>query len=471
MPRKTNALWFFFALVGGGVGVWWTKRVSDDAWHAALVAAGVVIALAVYYVLNDEDAPEEEGDNVYYLGLLFTLISLVFSLVELFSADNDAVRNPEKIHALLENFGVAMTSTIAGIAGRVAVQNWQRIGSARKAESGEHTALAEVPPAGASFGDLENFNRHALGKIARELTQGANALARFHRIVRQHASETERLLRDNREAFQRESTEFRDVLQRNAEAFAQELQSKAKNTLETVGGSFGAAAKQAEALPERLRSAHDQYLAEVIETSRSFHDEIRSASDESRDALQKNFDTAAKQSMSLAQNASAAYERISKSLDSLETGLGAVSDASMAFGKSAGDAASATTNLEAEVEKLRISLAAVDAGADAIKGMLDAIGELDTRIRAGSDTEQMAASVRQIGERLETIVGQSGVAIEQAARATEVFEAFARSLRTTELESRRTIEALRVLANEAETRVETLRQHERKRRRIWPFSR
>ena len=49
--------------------------MSDDAWHAALVAAGVVIALAVYYVLNDEDAPEEEGDNVYYLGLLFTLIS------------------------------------------------------------------------------------------------------------------------------------------------------------------------------------------------------------------------------------------------------------------------------------------------------------------------------------------------------------------------------------------------------------
>ncbi len=30
-------------------------------------------------MLNDEDAPEEEGDNVYYLGLLFTLLSLMFS--------------------------------------------------------------------------------------------------------------------------------------------------------------------------------------------------------------------------------------------------------------------------------------------------------------------------------------------------------------------------------------------------------
>ena len=115
-PKRTNALWFFVALLGGGAGVWWTKSAFSNAWIAATVAAGVVLALIAYYMLNDEDAPEEEGDNVYYLGLLFTLISLMFTLVELFGSDTDAVRNVEKIRVLLENFGIALTSTIVGIA-------------------------------------------------------------------------------------------------------------------------------------------------------------------------------------------------------------------------------------------------------------------------------------------------------------------------------------------------------------------
>ena len=125
-------MWFFVAFLGGGAAVWWTKSAFANAWFAAMVAAGVVLTLMIYYILNDEDAPEEEGDNVYYLGLLFTLISLMFTLLELFGSDIDPVRSAENIRTLLENFGIALTSTVVGIAGRVAVQNWQRTGSAEK---------------------------------------------------------------------------------------------------------------------------------------------------------------------------------------------------------------------------------------------------------------------------------------------------------------------------------------------------
>ena len=130
MPKGANALWFFVALFGGGAAIWWTKSVSEDAWIAAAVAAGVVLLLTVYYVLNNENAPEEEGDNVYYLGLLYTLLSLMFALVELFGSGSGAARDPDNIHTLLEHFGIALTSTVVGIAGRVAVQNWQRAGFA-----------------------------------------------------------------------------------------------------------------------------------------------------------------------------------------------------------------------------------------------------------------------------------------------------------------------------------------------------
>ena len=466
-PKRTNAFWFFVALVGGGAGVWWTKSTFGDAWIAAIVAAGVVLVLTIYYVLNDEDAPEEEGDNVYYLGLLFTLISLMFTLLELFGGDTDGERNAEKIRALLENFGIALTSTIVGIAGRVAVQNWQRAGSTGSPDFAEHTAVPPLPPAGAGSRDMERFNRHLLGMIARDLTQGANALARFHRIVRNHASDSEEHLRNHSESLKRESAAFKDTLQRNAEAFAQDLKKQAENTLDSIGSSLGAAAKQAEDLLDRVESAHDDYLAEVRDVTRSFRDEIRSTSGQSLDALKRNFDAAAQQSLSLTQNLSAVHEQIGEVLDRLGSSLGDASDASAVFGSSADQAATSTVALKSEIESLRTALAAVHPAAEAMTGVLDAMRELHTRIIAGRDTEQTAEAVRQIGETLRTIAVDGAAAAKQAEKAAEVFNAFKQSLRTTEEETRRAAETLRVLADEAEARTENLRQSQGSGLRFW----
>ena len=471
IPKRTNAFWFFVALFGGGASVWWTKTAFDNAWFAATVAAGVVLALAIYYLLNDEDAPEEEGDNVYYLGLLFTLISLMFTLVELFGADTDAVRNAEKIRTLLENFGIALTSTIAGIAGRVAVQNWQLTGSAGRPEFAEDTVVGSLPAAGASSQDLERFNRHLLGRIARDLTQGANALARFHRIVRSHASDSEDYLRDHSETLKRENAAFRDTLQRDAETFTQELKTHAEITLAAVGGSLGTAAKRAETLLERIQSAQDSFLAETREVTRSFHEEIRSASGESLDSLRRNFDAASKQSLSLAQSLTTVHDRIGESFDSLGSGLKHASDASAAFGDSAEQAAKSHAVLESELEKLLTVLAALRAGAEAMTGILDAVGEVDARIRAGRDTEQTVAAVQQMGETLRTVAADGAAAAEQAAKAAALVDALTRRLQTTEGETRHAVEALRSVANEAETQVETLRQHQGSRLGFWKRSR
>ena len=459
--KRTNALWFFVALLGGGAGIWWTKSAFADAWIAAVVAAGVVLALTVYYVLNDEDAPEEEGDNVYYLGLLFTLISLMFSLVELFGADTDIVRNAGNFRGLLENFGIALTSTVVGIAGRIAVQNWQRTASAGETELADDAMVPAPPPAGASSHDLEMFNRHLLGRIARDLTQGANALARFHRIVRSHASDTEDHLRNHSEAMKRESAEFKDALERNAEAFTQELRSQAETTLDAVGRSLTAAAKQAEDLPARLQSAHDGYVAEVRELTHSFHDEVRSASGKSLETLQQNFEAAAKQSLSLTQSVSTAHERIDETLDRLRSGLGDASDASAALGNSARDAAKSTTILVGEVDKLRTNLAEIHTRTDAMTGLLDAMLELDARMRTNGNTVQTAAAVRKIGEFLQTMTADAAAAAERAAKAAELFDTLAQSVQMTQAETQRAADALRILANAAEARTESLSQRPR----------
>lgn len=519
MTKRTNALWFFVALFGGGIAVWLTKTAFANAWLAAMVAAGVVFALIIYYLFNDEDAPEEEGDNVYYLGLLFTLISLMFTLVELFGPDTDAVRNAEKIRVLLENFGIALTSTVVGIAGRVALLNWQRAASSESQESDEGTAF---PTSGANAQDLEAFNRHLLGRIARDLTQGANALARFHRIVRSHATDSEDHLHNHSQMLKRESIEFKNTLQRNADTFAQELKSQAESTLQAVGGSLDAVAQQAEALLERLQSAHEGYLAEVRETTRSFHDEVQSASGQSLDvlrenfntaaqqaetlperlqavhdgyvaeilettrsfhdgiqsansqnldALQRNSDAAAKQSRSLVENLSAVNERIDKAFDNFESGLRHASDASATLSNNANQAAKSTALMEEEVGKLRTALAPLHAGTEAVMGMVDVIGELDARIRAGRETEQTAAAVQQIGETLRTITAEAAAATEHAARAAELIETLTGSMQTTEGETRRAAEELSVLASEAEAQTKNLRQRQGSGFRFWNRSR
>lgn len=467
MPKRTNALWFFFALFGGGAFILWSKNAFPKGWFAASIAAGVVLALAVYYMLNDEDAPEEEGDNVYYLGLLFTLISLMYTLVELFSDSTDVVHSTEKIRSLLENFGIALTSTVVGIVGRVMVQNWQRTGAIKEPKFPDDS---EIPPPSlvdANSRDLESFNRQLLGRIARDLTQGANALARFHRIVRSHASDSEEHLRNHSEVLKQESIAFKDTLQRNAEIFSQELKSQANNTLSTVGESLGSVAKQAEDLLEQLHIAREGYLNDLRETTQVFHDEVRSSSGQSLNALQRNFDDAAKKSHTLVQDVSTSYEQVSKEYDRLNSVLGYASNASEALGNSANNAAKSTAALESETDKLRSALVSLHAGSEVISSTLDTMSRLNEQIRTGRDAEQTAETVREIGEVLRDIATEGAAATEQATKAAELYESLIRSIQATEEEIKHASEALRVLSNEAEERINLLRDRQGSGLKFW----
>ena len=464
-------MWFLVALLGGGAVIWWNKTAfPDKPWVAAVVAAGVVLTLMVYYLINDEDAPDEKGDNVYYLGFLFTLISLMVALVEIFVDGTDATQNAENIHNLLKNFGIALTSTVVGITGRVFLLNWQRDASPSSPEF-RNTTEPAIPPTRANTRDLERFNRQLLGRIARDLTQGANALDRFHKIVRSHASDTEESLRSHSERLKHEGTEFQSVLQRNVDAFSQEIKEQAESTLQVVGSSLDKVTQQAETLLERLQSTHDSHLVEIRQITHAFHEGLQSASSQNLDALHRNFDAAAKQSRSLAEYLSDLNVRMDKVFGNFESSLENVSESSTALSNKTDQAAKSTASLEAKVDKLCTALAPLHIDTEAITGMLNTIGELDERLRSGRNTEQVAQSLQQIGETLRTIIDETAATTEQAARAVESIETLTRSVQKTEGETRRTAEALRALASEAEARVESLRQQQGSILKFWPRSR
>ncbi|MGH7878359.1 MAG: hypothetical protein ACREQD_02565 [Candidatus Binataceae bacterium] len=65
---------------------------------------------------------DQLGDDLYYLGLLFTLVSLAWSL-RLFG--NRSASQIDLIDELIANFGIAILTTIVGLALRVVLYKWR----------------------------------------------------------------------------------------------------------------------------------------------------------------------------------------------------------------------------------------------------------------------------------------------------------------------------------------------------------
>lgn len=86
-----------------GAGPWWMAL----ALSALMVAFGVSIR-------DTEVSSDAKGESFYYVGLIFTFVALVAALV-VFDGGSDATRTI----GIIRNFGIALVTTIWGLAGRV----------------------------------------------------------------------------------------------------------------------------------------------------------------------------------------------------------------------------------------------------------------------------------------------------------------------------------------------------------------
>ena len=93
-----------------GIGPWWLASVLG-LW---MIAYGIFVQRTV----DDADVPgDTKGDSIYYLGLLFTFAALVAALI---TFDWGAPGSGEGgTIGSIRNFGIALLTTIVGLAGRV----------------------------------------------------------------------------------------------------------------------------------------------------------------------------------------------------------------------------------------------------------------------------------------------------------------------------------------------------------------
>src|SRR5579871_5968336 len=118
-PGLVNGLLFFAVVVAGSGYIIFSKLHDFGALAATAVPVLIMISYAVLlgarlFRLRDD----QSGDNLYYMGFLFTLTSLAVSLYQFSSAGS--------AEQIVQNFGIAIASTIAGITLRIMFNQMRR---------------------------------------------------------------------------------------------------------------------------------------------------------------------------------------------------------------------------------------------------------------------------------------------------------------------------------------------------------
>jgi len=115
-----NVVVFMAFVTAGCIYILTAKLEGVEPFYVTFVPVGTMIAYALLINLARglRLRDDQSGDNIYYMGFLFTLTSLGVSLYQ-FSASRAA-------EEIVQNFGIAIGSTIAGIGLRVIFNQMRR---------------------------------------------------------------------------------------------------------------------------------------------------------------------------------------------------------------------------------------------------------------------------------------------------------------------------------------------------------
>ena len=189
-PGFVNGLLFFAVVALGSSYIIFSKQHDFGPVAVTMVPVLIMIGYAALlgarlFRLRDD----QSGDNLYYLGFLFTLTSLAVSLYQ-FSAAGSAEQ-------IVQNFGIAIASTIAGITLRIMFNQMRR--DPIETEAASRMELAE-----------------ASRRVRRELESSILEFGYFRRVTQQSITDT--------------MDEVRESIGKAQEKFAGELEKLATST-------------------------------------------------------------------------------------------------------------------------------------------------------------------------------------------------------------------------------------------------
>ena len=161
---------------------------TGGAILAVLVATAAIGLLGWYYYRSGVKDLIRAGDELYYLGLLFTLVSLSYALVSLFIINPNAVDLEQRTNDLIGSFGIALGSTIVGILARILLQGL------------EDSVQMPPPPGDEKTIPTSLDTTEDLLFLRRQLREAGDAFSHFTRMTLNQAQQTvvhsERLIKE-----------------------------------------------------------------------------------------------------------------------------------------------------------------------------------------------------------------------------------------------------------------------------------
>jgi hypothetical protein len=237
----------FFAVVAAGCAYIVLSKIHGlPALYVTMVPVLIMIGyalllgLARLFRLRDD----QSGDNLYYMGFLFTLTSLAVSLYQFSNAGS--------AEQIVQNFGIAIASTIAGIALRIFFNQMRR-----DPVEVEHTARLELA--------------EASRKVKRELETTVIEFSYFRRATQQSITdvleEIDLLLKEAKDRFIGQLDEF-------AVTSSKPLEEASKRSGETIESANLRIAKVLEAVSKQIASESAHLSSSTVAITKSIDDVV-----------------------------------------------------------------------------------------------------------------------------------------------------------------------------------------------------
>jgi hypothetical protein len=202
-----NASVFMGVVALGCIYILVAKLAGIDQFFVTFVPVAIMLtyALVIYLARSLRLRDDQSGDNLYYMGFLFTLTSLGVSLYQF-----SATRAAEEI---VQNFGIAIASTITGVALRVVFNQMRR--DPVEVERMMRLELAE-----------------AARRVRRELDSTVVEFAYHRRSAQQAATDS---FRDIAEKFDEIVGKFQGTLEDITAKLASPLEAASRQSGDTLG--------------------------------------------------------------------------------------------------------------------------------------------------------------------------------------------------------------------------------------------
>lgn len=248
---------FAVAAVGGSVGIFFLKTSGYPADHVAMiaVAAMLIYGFIAYQIPLVKIQADRLGDNFYYLGFIYTLASLSAALVQL----TDEV----DVHPLLGSFGIALVTTIVGVAGRVLLLQL-RTGlddiEQKTRQELQATATHLREQLGQSILEFQTF-RTSLFQVLEETQE------KYAKLITQQIEQSDKLIQE----MTKQGQQIKELHDRHTKALAAALQ-RINKSVENLTQRLASMELPSERLEADLKRFSSNLQDLIVELSRTFEE-------------------------------------------------------------------------------------------------------------------------------------------------------------------------------------------------------